>query len=115
MYGVLYENVFGIEDVPATVENMLYGKGSQATLEEFHETGKVTADESVVSYSHGRRFTFSTSDCIPCVAPFPYKVAKALDPTIYRNIEYDTWTETRRGKFLEKENICFINSSRISN
>lgn len=32
------------------------------------------------------------------IAPFPYKVAKALDPTIYRNIEYDTWTETRKGK-----------------
>lgn len=31
------------------------------------------------------------------IAPFPYKVAKALDPTIYRNIEYDTWTETRKG------------------
>lgn len=31
-------------------------------------------------------------------APFPFKVAKALDPTIYRNIEYDTWIEIRRGK-----------------
>lgn len=30
-------------------------------------------------------------------APFPFKVAKALDPTIYRNIEYDTWTEMRKG------------------
>lgn len=33
------------------------------------------------------------------LAPFPFKVAKALDPTIYRNIEYDTWTEIRKGKF----------------
>lgn len=24
--------------------------------------------------------------------PFPYKVAKCLDPTSYRNIEYDVWT-----------------------
>lgn len=32
------------------------------------------------------------------VAPFPFKVAKALDPTIYRNIEYDSWGEVRRGK-----------------
>lgn len=30
------------------------------------------------------------------IAPFPYKVAKALDPNIYRNIEYDSWTETRK-------------------
>lgn len=32
------------------------------------------------------------------IAPFPFKVAKALDPNIYRNIEYDSWGETRRGK-----------------
>ncbi|KAJ8955781.1 hypothetical protein NQ314_006848 [Rhamnusium bicolor] len=30
------------------------------------------------------------------IAPFPFKVAKALDPTIYRNIEYDSWGEVRR-------------------
>lgn len=34
------------------------------------------------------------------LAPFPFKVAKTLDPNIYRNIEYDTWTETRKGKFV---------------
>jgi len=28
--------------------------------------------------------------------PFPYKVAKALDPTIYRNIEYDVWVNEKR-------------------
>lgn len=31
------------------------------------------------------------------ITPFPYKTAKALDPTIYRNVEYDTWNEQRRG------------------
>lgn len=45
------------------------------------------------------------SDCkISCVrqllkegiTPFPYKVAKALDPNIYRNIEFDSWNELRR-------------------
>lgn len=33
------------------------------------------------------------------IAPFPFKVAKALDPSIYRNIEYDSWGEVRRGEF----------------
>lgn len=32
------------------------------------------------------------------VTPFPYKVAKSLDPDIYRNVEYDTWNDIRRGK-----------------
>lgn len=30
------------------------------------------------------------------ITPFPYKVAKALDPNIYRNIEFDSWNEMRR-------------------
>lgn len=44
------------------------------------------------------------------VAPFPFKVAKALDPNIYRNIEFDSWGETRRGKntFLKKHVSTFI-------
>lgn len=33
------------------------------------------------------------------ITPFPYKVAKALDPDIYRNIEFDVWSELRRGIF----------------
>ncbi|KAG8144381.1 hypothetical protein E2320_012904 [Naja naja] len=28
--------------------------------------------------------------------PFPYKVLKALDPEIYRNIEFDVWLESRK-------------------
>lgn len=30
--------------------------------------------------------------------PFPYKVVKALDPVIYRNVEYDTWLESKKGE-----------------
>ncbi len=28
--------------------------------------------------------------------PFPYKVAKALDPEMYRNLEYDVWIKEKR-------------------
>lgn len=34
--------------------------------------------------------------------PFPYKVAKALDQNIYRNIEFDIWNDFRRGKKTKK-------------
>lgn len=30
------------------------------------------------------------------ITPFPYKVAKALDPSIYRNTEFELWSENRR-------------------
>lgn len=33
------------------------------------------------------------------VTPFPYKVAKSLDPNIYRNVEFDVWIDYRRGWF----------------
>ena len=29
--------------------------------------------------------------------PFPYRVAKALDPNIFRNTDFDIWHEIRRG------------------
>ena len=29
--------------------------------------------------------------------PFPYKVAKALDPRMYRNVEFDLWNDERKG------------------
>lgn len=31
------------------------------------------------------------------VPPFPYRVAKAIDVNIYRNIDFDVWHEIRRG------------------
>ena len=30
------------------------------------------------------------------ITPFPYKVAKALDENIYRNVEFDSWNEARK-------------------
>lgn len=30
------------------------------------------------------------------ITPFPYKVAKALDPSIYRNTEFELWQDTRK-------------------
>uniref|UniRef100_A0A7G3ATW2 Protein ovarian tumor n=1 Tax=Lutzomyia longipalpis TaxID=7200 RepID=A0A7G3ATW2_LUTLO len=30
------------------------------------------------------------------ITPFPYKVAKSLDPYIYRNVDFDVWSDTRR-------------------
>lgn len=35
------------------------------------------------------------------ITPFPYKVAKALDPSIYRNTEFELWSENRREQRLK--------------
>lgn len=51
------------------------------------------------------------------ITPFPYKVAKALDPHIYRNIEFDVWSDQRKmsysNRFLYRRFItvgdkCFV-------
>lgn len=31
------------------------------------------------------------------ITPFPYRIAKALDPNIYRNTDFDIWHEIKRG------------------
>lgn len=36
---------------------------------------------------------------------FPYKVLKALDPEIYRNVEFDVWLDSRKGN--EILTTCF--------
>lgn len=33
------------------------------------------------------------------ITPFPYKVAKALDIEVYRNVEFDVWNDYRKGWF----------------
>lgn len=50
------------------------------------------------------------------ITPFPYKVAKALDPYIYRNIEFDVWNEIRKEtrlrysmrRFLQVGDKCLV-------
>ncbi|XP_036596207.1 putative bifunctional UDP-N-acetylglucosamine transferase and deubiquitinase ALG13 [Trichosurus vulpecula] len=41
--------------------------------------------------------------------PFPYKVMKALDPDIYRNVEFDVWLDSR--KELQKSD-CMVFAGR---
>lgn len=88
---------------------MLYENKTSPLIQEKHTDDDVKAPKELVDFvmnsnhsdvdlhSPGSPFPFSKG-----LAPFPYKVAKALDPDIYRNIAYDTWTEMRRGI------ICFV-------
>lgn len=90
VYKTLYEDVFKIENVDSIVNAMLYEKVpiiNQADLDD--KNGQASTSQEVKSEG--------AENVI--VAPFPFKVAKALDPTIYRNIEYDSWNDVRKGKF----------------
>lgn len=39
------------------------------------------------------------------ITPFPYKVAKALDPSIYRNTEFEFWQEARNENRLKWQGV----------
>ncbi|XP_030751625.1 uncharacterized protein LOC115879113 isoform X2 [Sitophilus oryzae] len=84
VYKTLYENVFKIPKVDDIVKAMLYEKTQVISQSEMEEKSLYTEGSIMEDLEN------------TIVAPFPFKVAKALDPTIYRNIEYDSWGEIRR-------------------
>ena len=82
LYKLLYEDVFGMTDACEAAEVMLseprdpmYGKP-----EVYDKEFRGTAMEALTNH----------------LIPFPYKVAKTLDPDCYRNIEYDVWSRENR-------------------
>ncbi|XP_059613720.1 protein ovarian tumor locus-like [Phlebotomus argentipes] len=42
------------------------------------------------------------------ITPFPYKVAKSLDPYIYRNVDFDVWTEIRKEMRMRRCDRSFL-------
>lgn len=104
VYGILYESVFKIPDVNAIVQTMLYDKQQHLSLredffsqEDTHNTDLDKEKESVSLFRKPDTMSDYEYMLLTNLTPFPFKVAKALDPSIYRNIEYDTWTEVRKG------------------
>ncbi|XP_068228746.1 UDP-N-acetylglucosamine transferase subunit ALG13-like isoform X2 [Palaemon carinicauda] len=121
VYDILYSHVFKLNDVKLAVDTMLHDKEyasfrrdssnsaelkeigalvekilgtnisrdsqdegeKNASIEEKHSLEDIHGDDVRGLLAHG-------------IPPFPYKVAKSLDPDIYRNIEYDTWNTIRR-------------------
>uniref|UniRef100_A0A1B6HY16 OTU domain-containing protein n=1 Tax=Homalodisca liturata TaxID=320908 RepID=A0A1B6HY16_9HEMI len=93
IYETLYKGVFELLEVDYAVKKMLHDKSSkyQRDSSSFLMNGLALRLEIRDSY-------FNVKDLLTLgVTPFPYKVAKSLDPDIYRNVEYDTWNDIRRG------------------
>lgn len=61
---------------------------------------------------------FNIFNLLTGITPFPYKVAKALDPDIYRNIEFDSWAKARKtlrmqlGTYLQ---VCVVIFHNVNN
>uniref|UniRef100_A0AAU7J948 Tudor domain-containing protein Tdr28 n=1 Tax=Locusta migratoria TaxID=7004 RepID=A0AAU7J948_LOCMI len=103
VYTILYSNVFLMNDVSTAVEIMLRKSvtAKKKNFADFEET------ESLNVFTNSTKSETIENDellsnmkyLIACgLVPFPYKVAKALDANIYRNVEFDAWSDMKRDK-----------------
>nr|XP_042907357.1 protein ovarian tumor locus isoform X2 [Parasteatoda tepidariorum] len=112
IYEVLYKKVYGLgSDVDIAVEKMLHDKAyskqrrsnllcnlfrDNCRIEGLVEDNNLPEDDQVsLKVGHTPRLEIRKA-LAQGVPPFPYKVAKTLDPGIYRNVEFDLWNEKRK-------------------
>lgn len=109
VYEVLYKNVFGLgDDVDMAVRKMLYDKTyfkhkKNMTFEQWKESVRFGTEVNVLpeeEQASSSEVRVALANRIP---PFPFKVAKALDPTIYRNVEYDIWNEAEKERVRREQ------------
>uniref|UniRef100_F6UYL0 UDP-N-acetylglucosamine transferase subunit ALG13 n=1 Tax=Callithrix jacchus TaxID=9483 RepID=F6UYL0_CALJA len=79
--------VTGSEDA-----NTVYKSSNQNRMEEWGAC--CNAENIPEGYNKGTEETKSPENASKM--PFPYKVLKALDPEIYRNVEFDVWLDGRK-------------------
>lgn len=106
VYKMLYADVFQMDNVEATVDKMLHDKTAAFRHDKFFLRENLEIREQLVADIYNMENTNNgydeTDDAQSLVRnksatpPFPYKVAKALDPNIYRNTDFDIWHEIRR-------------------
>ncbi|XP_050821180.1 putative bifunctional UDP-N-acetylglucosamine transferase and deubiquitinase ALG13 [Gopherus flavomarginatus] len=120
LYEILYKDVFGMdeEELRTAVEMFRSGAkknrnsvsvGSEdANFDCLPEKASKTSSERRVEDWDGNDTDNPPEDKLkqgteeakppenPSKMPFPYKVLKALDPEIYRNVEFDVWLDSRK-------------------
>ncbi|XP_037087724.1 uncharacterized protein LOC119108250 [Pollicipes pollicipes] len=120
LYHTLYTSVYNLQNVEHAVDKMLYDKEYARTRKESlcSQDGTLAAmigkmaDSPEHESSSGSAGLYATSDEEPCdvmdildrnMVPFPYKTAKALDGTHYRNLPQDVWTELVKERRREQQ------------
>ncbi|KAI0216261.1 OTU domain-containing protein 4 [Lamellibrachia satsuma] len=101
LYELLYGRVFGLEQAVEQAENMVahkphkFRQDSSSSEMADSSTPEASVDSAladsgtVVSKEEKREGGHKG-------APFPYKVARALSPNCYRNVEYDLWLDLKK-------------------
>ncbi|XP_031786882.1 uncharacterized protein LOC100118517 isoform X2 [Nasonia vitripennis] len=100
VYQTLYKNVFDMNNVDITVHKMLHERNSHLRHEKFFLEGNLDIrNQLTVELLDKIKENEDTEELQLLsrgITPFPYRVAKALDPNIYRNVDYDIWHEIKK-------------------
>ncbi|XP_022183697.1 putative bifunctional UDP-N-acetylglucosamine transferase and deubiquitinase ALG13 isoform X1 [Myzus persicae] len=93
VYEMLYNNVFKLSGVEFAVKEMLFDRNLPASKlsDPISLEKRATCSDMKELLEHG-------------ITPFPFKVAKALTPKLYRNTEYDIWLNNKKEKFYGRWN-----------
>ncbi|XP_029411883.1 putative bifunctional UDP-N-acetylglucosamine transferase and deubiquitinase ALG13 isoform X2 [Nannospalax galili] len=114
LYEILYKDVFVVDEETLKTAVDLFRSGSRrnrsnaltgnvetctehrsSTQDRIEERGACCNIESTPeTYNEGKEESKFSEN--PSRMLFPYKVLKALDPEIYRNIEFDAWLDSRK-------------------
>ncbi|KAG8448240.1 hypothetical protein GDO86_015367 [Hymenochirus boettgeri] len=130
LYECLYRDVFGVDEKELLAAVELFRSGtkknrnsastgsedanydctaeqmSKQSCESRAEDWDVKDGENCLDDKAKQTLDESKSTENPNKMPFPYKVLKALDPEIYRNVEFDVWLDSRK-ELLKTDYMVF--------
>ncbi|XP_076648689.1 uncharacterized protein LOC143356681 isoform X2 [Halictus rubicundus] len=101
VYQVLYKGVFNMANLETTVHKMLHDRTASFRHDKFFLKGNLEIRERLTAEIYnkvesGNDELDDAQGVTKNIPPFPYRVAKALDPNIYRNTDFDIWYEIRK-------------------
>ncbi|KOC62469.1 UDP-N-acetylglucosamine transferase subunit ALG13 like protein [Habropoda laboriosa] len=101
IYQTLYKDVFQMANIEDTVHKMLHDRTATFRHDKFFLKGNIEirdqlATEIYNKIENGSDEVDDVQSVVKSIPPFPYRIAKALDPNIYRNTDFDIWHEIRR-------------------
>ncbi|XP_046368681.1 uncharacterized protein LOC124143683 isoform X2 [Haliotis rufescens] len=89
LYEILYHGVFGLTN--ELQEAVLFIRQQKKSSREIHENGCLYLETC-----HSGENNFLTRHISRSTPPLPYRIAKALDPVFFRNVELDIIQEEKR-------------------
>ncbi|XP_052283350.1 OTU domain-containing protein 4-like isoform X2 [Dreissena polymorpha] len=99
VYEVLYRNVFKLDTELTEAVSLIRDQNKHKIS--MLSNGFDGMEEECIHKIHSLQLAFKEPHHRKPSPPVPYRIAKALDPSIYRNVELDIWEEERRE--LKKE------------